>query len=55
VAGQVVGAYTLDQNTHGWQSIWLVPAVASAVVLVIFAVLFREKEEPKEELKAKAA
>jgi nucleoside transporter len=55
VAGQVVGANTLDQNTHVWQSIWLVPAVASAIVLVIFAVLFREKDEPKEELKAKAA
>ncbi len=55
VAGQIVGAYTLDQGTHGWQSIWLVPAVASAVVLVIFAVLFREKDTPKEELKAKAA
>jgi hypothetical protein len=50
-----VGAYTVDQNTHVWQSIWLVPAVASAVVLVIFAVLFREKEAPKEELTAKAA
>ncbi len=48
VSGQVVGAYTINENTHQWQSIWLVPAVASAVVFVFFMVLFREKKAEKE-------
>jgi nucleoside transporter len=48
VSGQVVGAYTINENTHVWQSIWLVPAVASAVVFVFFMVLFREKKAEKE-------
>lgn len=36
-AGKVVG--------HDWQSIWLIPAAMAAVVIVIFAVAFREKSK----------
>jgi nucleoside transporter len=42
-SGQVVQYYTAPGETavHAWRSIWLVPAVAAAAVLALFAVLFR--------------
>jgi nucleoside transporter len=47
-SGEVVDMYTLEEAVgvqHNWQSIWLVPAVFSAVVLVVFTVFFREEKE----------
>jgi nucleoside transporter len=45
VSGKVVDAYaTTDASgavTHAWRSIWLVPATGAAIILVIFAFLFR--------------
>ena len=41
VSGRVVDAFRLADGTHDWRSIWLVPAVASAVVMVLFVLLFR--------------
>ena len=44
-SGKVVDAYRITGAngavTHDWQSIWMVPAVGAAVILVIFAILFR--------------
>ncbi len=52
LSGIIVGLYTLtspqDVQQHNWQYIWLVPAIASVVVFVFFALLFREKEVPKQ-------
>jgi nucleoside transporter len=49
VAGQVVNAYTIMENGeaagHHWWDIWIVPAVLAFVVLLIFAVLFREEKK----------
>lgn len=28
--------------THAWQNIWLIPAVMSAILIVVFAILFKE-------------
>jgi MFS family permease len=40
----VVGQHYTNAGgaTHHWAGIWLVPAVMSAVLIVVFAVLFRD-------------
>ena len=44
VVGQKYAIANTDgTTTHDWQAIWLVPAVLSAVLLVVFAVCFQEK------------
>ncbi len=46
-SGKVVDAYAITGPggvvTHDWRSIWMVPAIGAAVILVIFALLFRPK------------
>lgn len=47
VSGKIVDAYAVSGAngvvTHDWHSIWLVPAGMAAVILVIFALLFRPR------------
>jgi hypothetical protein len=47
VSGKVVDAYAITGAggaiTHDWRSIWMVPAVGAAIILVIFAILFRPR------------
>jgi hypothetical protein len=44
-SGRIVQLYTTPTaggvTTHDWTAIWLVPAVGAAVILFVFAVLFR--------------
>lgn len=51
ISGRVVESYatTLQSGvvSHDWRSIWLVPAAMAAVVLVVFAVLFRPAKEAR--------
>ncbi len=49
VAGRVVDAYALPGGGHDWRSIWLVPAIGAAVILVLFLVLFRPRPVPQPE------
>ena len=43
LAGVVGQQYTSsDGVTHAWQNIWLIPAVMSAILIVVFAILFKE-------------
>jgi nucleoside transporter len=49
LAGVVAQNYTNAAGVHDWKSIWLVPAIMSAVLITVFLALFREKsaEEPR--------
>ena len=48
IAGKVVDKNLLAGGAHGWQEIWIFPAVFAVVVMVIFALLFKnEKVEYK--------
>lgn len=48
LSGRIVDVYAVagDPAAHRWDSIWLVPAIWAAVVLVLFAVLFKHREKP---------
>jgi nucleoside transporter len=51
VSGKVVDAYAVTGAsgvaTHDWRSIWMIPAIGAAVILVIFALLFRPQPTAK--------
>jgi nucleoside transporter len=42
-AGNIVDAYTTAASGSDWQSIWLVPAAFAALVLVLYALLFKKE------------
>jgi nucleoside transporter len=44
-SGWVVDLYARADGTHDWRSIWVVPAVMSAVIMVLFALVFRPGRE----------
>jgi nucleoside transporter len=43
LAGKIVDAYAVQGSGHLWSNIWLVPAAMAAVVFVIFALFFKDK------------
>lgn len=45
LSGSVVDRFTVD-GVQNWQAIWLVPAAMAAVVMVGFAIFFKEKAVP---------
>ena len=48
IAGKVVDQNLVADGSHNWQDIWIFPAVFAVVVMVIFALLFKnEKVEYK--------
>jgi len=44
VAGQITDTYLLTDGTHNWQNIWLFPAGFALVVMVVFALLFKDEK-----------
>ena len=51
VSGRVVETYAVTGAngvvSHDWRSIWMVPAVGAAVIMIVFAILFRPRATPK--------
>jgi len=54
-SGRVVDAFRVGASAHDWRGIWLVPAAAAAVVLVLFALFFRAADAERETTLAKTA
>ena len=54
LSGLVVGMYARADGTHEWFHIWIIPAVGAAIVLVLFAALFRPRTSPRNEADAMA-
>ena len=49
-SGRVVEAYTLSGGGHDWQTIWLIPAAAAAIVGILFLIFFRPEPRPTPDL-----
>lgn len=45
VSGRVVDMYVLADGTHDWRSVWTVPAVMAAAIMILFALTFRPARE----------
>jgi nucleoside transporter len=47
ISGRVVDAFLIsaDPPVHAWDRVWMVPAAGAVVVLALFALFFRSKEE----------
>lgn len=43
IAGQIADKYLID-GVHSWQDIWVFPAVFAAVVMILFAIFFKEEK-----------
>lgn len=44
ISGMVADANKTGETAHDWTSIWLVPAAIAGVVLVVFALMFKDKK-----------
>jgi len=42
-SGKIVDLYLIGENMHDWKMIWLYPAVFSGIVMVFFAMFFKDK------------
>lgn len=47
VAGQISDLYLNADGTHDWEQIWIVPAGFAVVVMVLFAVFFKNEKLDK--------
>ncbi|MUP47181.1 MFS transporter [Gramella sp. BOM4] len=50
VAGLITDAYLVGDKLHNWESIWLYPSVFAFVVLILFALFFRNEKIDKKEI-----
>ncbi|MGD1891613.1 MAG: nucleoside permease [Cyclobacteriaceae bacterium] len=54
LSGVIADNYTVDESSYLWDKIWLVPAILSAIVLVLFTIFFREKKAQTSSAKIKS-
>jgi nucleoside transporter len=47
IAGAVVDHYKVAGGGHNWQNIWLVPGIMAIVIIIGFALLFKDKGSKK--------
>ncbi|GAC1381029.1 MAG: MFS transporter [Ginsengibacter sp.] len=45
LSGYVAKYYTISDSAHNWKAIWMVPALISFGVLIIFLIFFKEKNK----------
>lgn len=45
VSGPIVDAYVNSAGGHDWKSVWLIPASIALVVLILFAVFFKDNNK----------
>jgi MFS family permease len=44
VAGKISDTYLLDNGSHNWEMIWILPAAFAIGVLVLFMLIFKEEK-----------
>ncbi len=44
IAGKITDVYLVSEGNHNWQTIWLYPAGFALMVLVLFAILFKNEK-----------
>jgi nucleoside transporter len=44
LAGKIYNSYALGDGTYDWEMIWIIPAGIAAVVMVIYALFFKEEK-----------
>jgi len=44
IAGQIADKYVISEGVHHWQGIWTFPAIFAFVVMVLFALFFKEEK-----------
>ena len=43
ISGSIVDKYQTSPASHNWQSVWMIPGAIAAVVLILFMILFTDK------------
>jgi nucleoside transporter len=43
ISGRIYDTYTVSETTHNWKMIWLIPAGIAGVVLLLFLLLFKDR------------
>ena len=44
IAGQITDKYLISEGMHNWKDIWVFPAVFATVVMILFAIFFKDEK-----------
>ncbi|PRX51945.1 nucleoside permease [Salegentibacter salegens] len=50
VAGMVSDMYLLADGSHDWQQIWIIPAAFAFLVMILFAIFFKDEKIEKKDI-----